>query len=59
MIKVDHVWNSLKQWEDIWEEHLEDEKKMEDHEYKEHNIEVLEGQLKSIRKALNEIGKWI
>jgi hypothetical protein len=52
---MDHVWNSLKQWEEIWEEHLEDAKKKQDHEY----TELLSGQLESIRKAIKEIGRWV
>lgn len=56
---MDHVWNSLRQWEEIWAEQLEDEKSKPDHEYKQHNIDLLTGQLKSIRKALKEIGQWI
>ena len=57
--RMDHVWNDLKKWERIWEEQLEDEKNGSDHEYKEKNIELLTEQLKSIRKALSEIGRWI
>ncbi|MFS0882532.1 hypothetical protein [Metabacillus niabensis] len=55
---MDHVWNSLKRWEEIWEERLKEEKNEPDHEYRQHNIETLTGQLNSIRKALKEIGKW-
>lgn len=57
--KLDHIWNGLKEWECIWEEELEDEKNGPEHEYKQHNIELLSNQLKSIRKALKEIGKWV
>lgn len=56
---MDHIWNGLKKWEEIWEDQLQDEKNGPEHEYKQHNIELLNGQLKSIRKALKEIGKWI
>lgn len=56
---MDHVWNDLKKWEEIWEEHLKDEKDGSEHEYMQHNIELLTNQLKSIRKALKEIGKWV
>jgi hypothetical protein len=56
---MDHIWNDLKRWEEIWEGQLDDEKKLPDHEYKQHNIELLTNQLKSIRKAVKEIGKWV
>ena len=56
---MDHVWNSLKQWEDIWLERLEDEQNKADHEYKQENIELLTNQLKSIRNAIKEIQKWV
>lgn len=56
---MDHVWNSLKQWERIWEERLEEEKNEPDHEHKEQNIRTLTGQLNAIRKSLDEIGKWL
>lgn len=56
---MDHVWNSLKQWESIWEEQLEDEKNGPDYEHKQQNIDLLTSQLQSIRKAIKEIGKWI
>lgn len=56
---MDHIWNNLKNWESIWEEQLEDEKKGPDHEYKQRNIELLTNQLKSIKKAVKEIGKWV
>lgn len=56
---MDHVWNSLKRWEEIWEHDLKVEKESPDHEYKKHNIELISGQLKSIRIALKEIGKWV
>jgi hypothetical protein len=58
-MKMDHIWNGLKDWERIWEEQLEDEKNGPDHEYKQHNIELLTKQLNSIKKAVKEIGKWI
>ena len=32
---MDHVWNDLHKWEEIWKEQLEDEKNAPDHEYKE------------------------
>lgn len=52
---MDHVWNSLKNWESIWEERIEDEKKRPnpDHEY----IKGLTGDLEAIRKAMKEIHK--
>ncbi|MBM4765455.1 DUF5320 domain-containing protein [Bacillus sp. B15-48] len=56
---MDHIWNGLKQWESIWKEHLEDEKNGLDHECKQQNIELLKNQLKSIEKAIKEIGKWV
>lgn len=56
---MDHIWNSLKNWESIWEEHLNDEKNGPDHEYKEQNIKLLTNQLQSIRKAVKEIQKWV
>lgn len=55
---MDHVWNSLKQWEYTWIEHLEYEKEGPDHEYKESNIELLTEQLEAIRKAMEIVGKW-
>ena len=30
---MDHVWNDLLKWEEIWEEQLKDEKGLPDHEY--------------------------
>lgn len=57
--EMDHVWNDLKKWEEIWEEQLQDEKDGPDHEYKQRNIELLTDQLKSIKKALKEISKWV
>lgn len=56
---MDHVWNSLKQWELIWKEQLQEELAREDHSYKQQNIKLLSGQLESIRKSMKEIGKWI
>lgn len=56
---MDHIWNNLKEWERNWEQQLEDEKNGPEHEHKQHNIELLTEQLKSIRKAVKEIGKWI
>jgi mannose-1-phosphate guanylyltransferase len=56
---MDHIWNDLKNWESIWEEHLGDEKNGHDHEYKQQNIELLTNQLISIRKEMKEIGKWV
>ena len=56
---MDHVLNDLRKWEEIWEEQLKDEKALPDHEYKQHNIELLTKQLASIRKACKEIGKWV
>ncbi|MED3644310.1 hypothetical protein P5F75_13025 [Caldifermentibacillus hisashii] len=56
---MDHIWNNLRNWESIWEEHLENEKNSSEHEYKQQNIELLTKQLASIRKAKKEIGKWI
>lgn len=55
---MDHVWNSLKQWEDIWIEELENEKNGPEHEYKKSNIELLTNQLQAIRNAMSEISKW-
>lgn len=55
---MDHIWNSLYQWEQIWVEELEREKNGPDHEYKKENIELLTKQLQSIRKAMKEIHKW-
>jgi hypothetical protein len=56
---MDHIWNSLKEWERNWEEQLKNEKNGPEHEYKQQNIELLTNQLKSIRKAIQEIGKWV
>jgi hypothetical protein len=56
---MDHIWNNLKNWEQIWQDQLEDEKNSPEHEYKQHNIELLTKQLTSIQKAVKEIGKWI
>jgi predicted HTH domain antitoxin len=58
-MKLDHIWNNLKEWEEIWEEQLENEKKLPEHEHKQHNIELLTKQLISIKKAVREIGKWV
>jgi uncharacterized protein YeeX (DUF496 family) len=52
---VDHVWRSLKEWESIWEERVENEKKVP---YNEKEVELLTEQLASIRKAMKEVGKW-
>jgi hypothetical protein len=56
---MDHILNNLRNWEQIWEKQLEDEKNGRDHEYKQHNIELLTKQLQSIRKACREIAKWV
>jgi hypothetical protein len=56
---MDHIWNDLKNWEEIWEDDLKREKESPEHEYKQHNIDLITGQLKSIRKALKEIAKWV
>ena len=56
---MDHVLNDLIKWEQIWQEQLEDEKSLPEHEYKRHNIELLTKQLSSIRKARREIEKWV
>lgn len=56
---MDHIWNDLKNWEQIWEEQLETEKNSPEHEYKQHNIDLTTKQLNSIRKAIKEIAKWI
>lgn len=56
---MDHVWNSLKEWESIWEEQLQKEIDGPEHEFKQSNIELLKGQLASIRKAIKEIGRWV
>lgn len=52
---MDHVWNSLKNWESIWLERLEDEKKLSnpDHKY----INHLNKDIEAIRKAMAEIHK--
>ncbi|WP_158661024.1 hypothetical protein [Bacillus kwashiorkori] len=55
---MDHVWNSLRHWADNWEERIEDEKKRPDYKGKEEYIKQLKGELKSIRKAMDEIHKW-
>jgi plasmid maintenance system killer protein len=52
---MDHVWNSLKQWEDIWLERIEDEKKRP--EYDQKYINGLMKELDAIRRAMNEIHK--
>lgn len=56
---MDHIWNDLKNWEDIWENRLKEEKEGPEHEYKQNNIELLTKQLQSIRRAIKEIQKWI
>lgn len=56
---MDHVWNSLKEWERNWEEQIEHEKNRPDYEGKGEYIEHLNNQLQSIRKAIKEIAKWI
>lgn len=55
---MDHVWNSLRQWEVIWEERLQDVKKRPDNEYNQAEIELLKEQLEAIRKAMAIVGKW-
>lgn len=52
---MDHVWNSLKQWEDIWLERIEDEKKRP--EYDQNYINSLTKELNAIRNAMKEIHK--
>lgn len=56
---MDHILDDLRKWERIWKEELETEKKSVDHEYKQHNINLLTKQLESIRKAIKEIAKWV
>lgn len=56
---MDHIWYDLLRWETMWEEQLQEEKNGPEHEYKQHNVELLTNQLKSIRKAVKEIGKWV
>lgn len=56
---MDHIWNNLMEWERIWEDQLENEKNGPEHDHKQKNIEILTNQLKSIRTAKKEIGKWI
>lgn len=55
---MDHVWNSLRQWEMTWIERIEYEQKQKDWEGKGEYIAELKGQLASIQKAKREIGKW-
>ena len=52
---MDHVWNSLKNWESIWLERLEDEKKRPNPDIK--YINHLNKDLEAIRKAMKEIHK--
>lgn len=52
---MDHVWNSLKNWEMIWEERLEDEKKQPNPDQR--YINHLNKDLEAIRKAMQEIHK--
>jgi hypothetical protein len=52
---MDHVWNSLHQWEIIWEERIEAEKKKPD--YDQGYIDALTKELKAIQKAMKEIHK--
>lgn len=54
---MDHVIRSLAEWKDIWEERLEDERKGEDHESKERNIEILEKQIKAMDESLDLLYK--
>ncbi|WP_180753148.1 hypothetical protein [Campylobacter sp. 1] len=56
---MDHIWNDLKNWEEIWIDELKREKEGPDHEHKQHNIDLLTKQLASIQKALKEIAKWV
>lgn len=55
---MDHVWNSLRQWEIIWEERLQEEIDRPDHEYKQAEIKLLKEQLEAIRKAMEIVGQW-
>ena len=53
---MDHVWNSLYQWERIWLQRIEDEEKSE---YRDsYEVALLNKQLKAIQKAMEEVGKW-
>lgn len=52
---MDHVWNSLKNWERIWEERIEDEKKRPNPDQR--YINHLNKDLEAIRKAMQEIHK--
>lgn len=52
---MDHVWNSLKQWEEIWLERIEEEKKRPDCDQK--YINGLMKELAAIQKAMKEIHK--
>jgi hypothetical protein len=54
---VDHVWNSLKNWEMIWLERIEDEKKRPEHEQDQRYINHLHKDVEAIRKAMKEIHK--
>jgi hypothetical protein len=54
---MDHVWNSLKNWESIWIERIEDERKKPDYEGKQSYIRHLEKDVEAIRKAMSEIHK--
>lgn len=49
---MDHIWNSLKQWLDNWEEQLSDEMAAPYHEHQESNIKVLKADIEAIKKAM-------
>jgi hypothetical protein len=52
---MDHIWNSLREWLDIWEEQLKNEIDSPDHEFKEKNIKSLHDDIKAIKKAMAAI----
>lgn len=52
---MDHIWSSLKRWEDIWLERIEDEKKKPDYEGKYQYIRSLEKDVAAIQRAMKEI----
>lgn len=54
---MDHVWNSLREWESVWEERIQYEMNKPEHEYKNQILNSLNAELKAIRNAKKEISK--
>lgn len=54
---MDHVWNSLKEWERIWLDRIESEKEKPDYEGKNIELRHLQKDVEAIQKAMSEIHK--